>query len=374
MKELYLIAGCKLKCNCGSAVSELKVTSQNFEHVENKLQATEGDKKPNENIFPFGACSLRRRKPCMPQPMMWEGKIDWDKIDSKATLTNKCTLKCAVGGVISVLDAGQSWYGIGKSEEDTSQTNTLAEYVTAKDPIKNIYEIDKDGNINPRGEDEESDKDIIYISDNFTGTGSNRTLKAGATGGYEIGEKGFITNNSKTNSSKKTKYIDFELNYQKGMEYFDQIAGWVKNNKVDVEFIIQRADVPVFNRWGLLTGYTEHTVVGTSGSEIGVVTVYTGNKVWLNGHIHPGYTAYDNDSDDMQVGGSLIPSGFLMKIVPTKKNNYQFQVAGNADEGDNLSAKDMPNARIFIYAPKHDTTIEYKYNTIIKAYGGKFQQ
>jgi len=243
MKELFLINGCKLKCNCGSVVSELKVTSQNFAYMQNELQATEKDNKPNENIFPFGACSLKRKKPCVPQPLEWEGKIDWNTINNVPTLTDKSTLKCALGGVINVLDAGQNWHFIedtkkeAESKKKAEEDNKTAQ-ITG---IKNIYEIDKDGNINPIGEDTAKDKDIIYISDNFTGTGSNRKLKPTHDGGFEVGEKGYIDKNK--GSYGGSDFIIFE-DFDKAYNLFHWIAGNVidkggKSPSIIVEFSFQ---------------------------------------------------------------------------------------------------------------------------------------
>ena len=57
----------QLQCDKGTKLSELKVTSQNFSSVENKLIATEQDAKPNENIMPFGNCKARYNQACTPQ-------------------------------------------------------------------------------------------------------------------------------------------------------------------------------------------------------------------------------------------------------------------------------------------------------------------
>ena len=52
-------ATAQLQCDKGTKPSELKVTCQNFSTFEDKLIATEQDAKPNENILPFGNCSLK---------------------------------------------------------------------------------------------------------------------------------------------------------------------------------------------------------------------------------------------------------------------------------------------------------------------------
>ena len=44
----------QLQCDKGTKPTALTVTSQTFMKIEDKLQATEEDIKPNENIMPFG--------------------------------------------------------------------------------------------------------------------------------------------------------------------------------------------------------------------------------------------------------------------------------------------------------------------------------
>lgn len=58
MRKLFLIEDIKLKCDNRTLLSDLKVTSQNFNKIGDKLQATEEDKKPNENILKMRSHNL----------------------------------------------------------------------------------------------------------------------------------------------------------------------------------------------------------------------------------------------------------------------------------------------------------------------------
>lgn len=49
----------QLQCNQGTQISTLKVTSQTFISIRDKLQATEKDKEVNVNIKPFALCKLK---------------------------------------------------------------------------------------------------------------------------------------------------------------------------------------------------------------------------------------------------------------------------------------------------------------------------
>ena len=102
----------KLQCDQGTITTALKVTSQQFAKINNKLQATEEDKQANVNIMPFGQCKLKPTTsgylPCMPAPTKWEQTAEKDTINDLKILTDKSTCQCAVGGKISVTHKGHN--------------------------------------------------------------------------------------------------------------------------------------------------------------------------------------------------------------------------------------------------------------------------
>ena len=102
----------KLQCNQGTQISTLKVTSQTFMSIKDKLQPTEGDKQANVNIMPFGQCKLKPTTggylPCVLVPTKWEQTAEKDTINDLKILTEKSTCQCAVGGKISVTYKGHN--------------------------------------------------------------------------------------------------------------------------------------------------------------------------------------------------------------------------------------------------------------------------
>ena len=97
----------QLKCDKGTVLTSITVTSQSFMSIEGKLQATEDDKQPNLNIKPFGVCSVLRSS-CTPSPVKWNNTSDFE-IDGKKELLDSSTCQCSVGGKISVIKSIQNF-------------------------------------------------------------------------------------------------------------------------------------------------------------------------------------------------------------------------------------------------------------------------
>lgn len=98
----------QLQCDKGTTPSILLVTSQDFCKADNKLIATEEDKKPNDNIQPFGNCKLKYNQTCTPQPTKWEDTASKDTINEFKILTEKSICLCSIGGKISIENVGHS--------------------------------------------------------------------------------------------------------------------------------------------------------------------------------------------------------------------------------------------------------------------------
>lgn len=99
-----------LKCSQGTTESYLTVTSQDFDFIEDKLTATEEDKKPHINIKTFGNCYLQPSNsgflPCTPSPLAWQKTTDIDCINDAKLLLTTSTCQCTIGGLINVKDKG----------------------------------------------------------------------------------------------------------------------------------------------------------------------------------------------------------------------------------------------------------------------------
>lgn len=113
---LQVVQTAQLMCTCGAAPSVLAVTSQMQCKVGNMLAATIMDFAPMVNIPPFGVCAtltaaaLGVPTPCVPAPTgPWApGSTSIAKIGNFPALLSTDTLTCGIGGVISVVNPGQT--------------------------------------------------------------------------------------------------------------------------------------------------------------------------------------------------------------------------------------------------------------------------
>jgi hypothetical protein len=93
--------GALCRCDKGTAPSALQVTSQQSNYLQGKLLATTMDK-----LFPpFGSCSLKNNQPCVPALTVWQDAFELVQVNSPLShpLLEKSTIKCGVGGTVSVL-------------------------------------------------------------------------------------------------------------------------------------------------------------------------------------------------------------------------------------------------------------------------------
>src|SRR5262245_36863323 len=110
-----VVMGATLQCSCGSVPAMLSVDSQLKYKVDDKLAATIMDCKPGVNIPPFGTCAvltaaaLGVTTPCVPAPAgPWSvGSTTQVKLGDQLALLSTDKLACGVGGLISIVDAGQ---------------------------------------------------------------------------------------------------------------------------------------------------------------------------------------------------------------------------------------------------------------------------
>jgi hypothetical protein len=107
----YATKGAILKCTCGSAPSQLQVTSNTSVSVQGNMAGSISDKIPMTNIMPFGTCSLKPYsggyRPCTPAPTMWTGFLASVQIPGGNPLLKTSTIQCATGGLIQFQNSGQ---------------------------------------------------------------------------------------------------------------------------------------------------------------------------------------------------------------------------------------------------------------------------
>ena len=85
--------------------SPLQVTSQQNVYLHGKLWATHLDK----TFVPFGTCALKYNQPCVPALLLWEqvhARVQVGPAGGQPLLENS-TIRCAVGGVVSILSTLQ---------------------------------------------------------------------------------------------------------------------------------------------------------------------------------------------------------------------------------------------------------------------------
>ncbi|GIZ16048.1 DUF4280 domain-containing protein [Capnocytophaga catalasegens] len=149
-KELVLIENSLLKCDKGSLLGILKVTSQNFVKVNEFLQATEKDCNPNENITPFGICSITQ-KPCVLNLLQWQHTFNFHLVNNMASLTEKSKIPCALGGMITPEIIPQNFYYIGTGE-DSIQKEQEEQTILTKPILNRFFLTDLQGNEIEKGE------------------------------------------------------------------------------------------------------------------------------------------------------------------------------------------------------------------------------
>lgn len=99
--EEFVCHGALCRCDKGVLPLPLAVTSQQTVTLQGRLMATTLDK-----VFPpFGTCALKNNTPCVPVLLLWQDyctTVDL-AVPGAYPLLAKSTLRCAVGGTVSVL-------------------------------------------------------------------------------------------------------------------------------------------------------------------------------------------------------------------------------------------------------------------------------
>lgn len=97
----YVCNGALCRCDKGTLPSQLTVTSNQTVSLQGKLLATHLDK-----VFrPFGTCLMKNNTPCVPALLLWQDvhqKVGVGPAKGQPLL-EKSTIKCALGGTVSVL-------------------------------------------------------------------------------------------------------------------------------------------------------------------------------------------------------------------------------------------------------------------------------
>lgn len=127
---IQVCTGAQMTCSFGAAPSNLVVLPTNKVVTSNFPAATIQDMQPLVNILPFGMCSSLLNPtvasataaalgaltpmPCIPVPAgTWVPGVPKTLIGGIPAIDNSCTLTCAYGGMITIVNPGQQKEIIG---------------------------------------------------------------------------------------------------------------------------------------------------------------------------------------------------------------------------------------------------------------------
>ncbi|WP_166921992.1 DUF4280 domain-containing protein [Flavobacterium poyangense] len=100
MATKYVCNGASCICDKGSAPGTLIVASQTNIFIQEKLMATDEEKKFGPSFF--GTCSMQNNKPCTPViQTKWEKPANNVNPNAKKALLETSTVKCFATGVIT---------------------------------------------------------------------------------------------------------------------------------------------------------------------------------------------------------------------------------------------------------------------------------
>ena len=101
----FVCGGAPCRCDKGTLPAPLQVASNQSVWLQGKLVATTLDK----TFVPFGTCALKNNQPCVPALLLWEKPFELVTVLSEGChpLLEKSTIRCALGGVVSILNTLQ---------------------------------------------------------------------------------------------------------------------------------------------------------------------------------------------------------------------------------------------------------------------------
>ena len=100
-----MCSGAVCRCDKGLLPMPLTVTSNQSVTLQGKPLATTLD-----NVFPpFGTCLVKNNTPCVPALLRWEGYYERLTLLAPGCypLLEQSTIKCAIGGTVSILSTLQ---------------------------------------------------------------------------------------------------------------------------------------------------------------------------------------------------------------------------------------------------------------------------
>ena len=101
----YVCHGAICRCDKGTLPSLLQVVANQTVHLQGKAVATTLDKL----FVPFGTCALKYNTPCVPMLLLWQDYFEKVSLIAPGChpLLEKSTIRCAIGGTVSVVSTLQ---------------------------------------------------------------------------------------------------------------------------------------------------------------------------------------------------------------------------------------------------------------------------
>lgn len=120
-EKLFLCAGAQIKCSKGTAPNILKVLPDKKISLNGQAIATKTCNKGMINIMPFGACQRDHSPPCTPNISgMWTNLVKFITAGGEEVPCEKSKCNCSFGGIISIINPGQSFSGASSGQNNNS--------------------------------------------------------------------------------------------------------------------------------------------------------------------------------------------------------------------------------------------------------------
>lgn len=120
-EKFFLCTGAQIKCSKGTAPGILKVLPNKKISLNGQPIATKTCNKPMVNIMPFGTCQRDHSPPCTPNISgMWNNLVKFITAGGEEVPCEKSKCSCSFGGIISIINPGQSFSGASSGQNNNS--------------------------------------------------------------------------------------------------------------------------------------------------------------------------------------------------------------------------------------------------------------
>lgn len=141
-EKFFLCAGAQIKCSKGTAPGILKVLPNKKISLNGQPIATKTCNKPMINIIPFGTCQRENSPPCTPNILgMWNNLVKFFIAGGEEVPCEKSKCNCNFGGTISIVNAGQSFFGASSKHNNKFNGKDNDKKGDGKEESENYQEL-----------------------------------------------------------------------------------------------------------------------------------------------------------------------------------------------------------------------------------------